>query len=135
MGKAVRQKKKKPLILEKIPCGKNSQTVQLLTGMPVVARVNNNFAGVFNNEHFVIKHTTATEITVNDGERKIAVPQADFQRTFYVAHAMMDRIAHPKKKTPLILEKIPIRQELPDGAAADGHARDRPSQQQVRRHL
>ena len=56
--------------------------------MPVIARVNNKFAGIFNNEHFVIKHTTATEITVNDGERKITIPQADFQRTFYVAYAM-----------------------------------------------
>ena len=51
-----------------------------------------------------------------------------------INHVMMDRIVHKKKK-PLILEKIPIRQELPDGAAADGHARDRPSQQQICRNL
>ena len=62
--------------------------MQLLTGMPVIARVNNKFAGIFNSEHFVIKHTTATEIKANGGERKIALPQADFQRTFYVAYAM-----------------------------------------------
>ena len=45
-----------------------------------------------------------------------------------INHVMMGRIVHKKKKKPLILEKIPLRQELPDGAAADGHARDCQSQ-------
>ena len=66
MDRIVHKKKKKPLILEKIPYDKNSQTVQLLTGMPVIARVSNNLAGICNTEHFGIKHISATETKAKD---------------------------------------------------------------------
>ena len=45
-------------------------------------------AHIFNTEQFAIKHIPATEITVKDEERRITIPLAGFQRTFYVAYAM-----------------------------------------------
>ena len=88
MNREVARKKKKPLTLEKLAYDKNSQTVQLLPGTPVISRVNNKTRDISNNELFVVKRITPDTITIKDEERSIDIPVTDFQRAFYVAYAI-----------------------------------------------
>ena len=66
MQQVVKQKKKKPLRLEKLFYDKNSQNVELLPGMPIIARINEKKLDIFNNELFTIKTITKQDIIVYD---------------------------------------------------------------------
>ena len=75
-----------PLELEKLPYDDNSQDVRLLSGMPIIARVNEAKHGICNNDQFTIQqiqHKTGI-IIVQDEERTIKIPFTDFQRLFRV---------------------------------------------------
>ena len=85
VDQVVKQKRKKPLTLEKLSWDKNSQRVELLQSMPVIARVNNKSYDICNNEQFTIKKITKDNIIVYDDEKEIEIPIDKFQRLFYVA--------------------------------------------------
>ena len=88
MDQVVKQKKKKPLRLEKLFYDKNSQDVELLPGMPIIARINEKKLNIFNNELFTIKTITKDDIIVYDEEQEITIPIKQFQRLFYVAYCI-----------------------------------------------
>ena len=87
MSAYVKKKKLSPLRLPKLPYDKNSQAVELLAGMPIIARVSDKDLEVMNNESFVIKmiNKKKSEIVLADEEREVVVPIDDFQKVFYVA--------------------------------------------------
>jgi hypothetical protein len=66
MDQVVKQKNKKPLCLPKLQYDKNSQDVELLAGMPIIARVNAKKYDVFNNEMFIITKITDDSIFFKD---------------------------------------------------------------------
>ena len=51
----VKKKGKTALSLDKLEYDKNSQDVRLLAGTPIIARINKEDMGVYNNECFTIK--------------------------------------------------------------------------------
>jgi len=60
----------------------------LLNGMPIIARINNNMYGVFNNELFTIKSIDRinSTITITDESDKIINIKTEiFQQLFYIA--------------------------------------------------
>jgi ATP-dependent exoDNAse (exonuclease V) alpha subunit len=89
MEKARKLKKKQPAILKlkKLDYDKNSQDVELLAGMPVIARVNNKLYGISNNETFKIISVDSTRIRVRsditDETKEIGL--SEFQTLFYLA--------------------------------------------------
>ena len=90
MDKVVKQKKKKPLCLPKLQYDKNSQDVELIAGMPIIARVNANKYDIFNNEMFII--TTITDDSIffkeEDNKQVFNIPSNLFQKSFYVAYCI-----------------------------------------------
>ena len=66
--------------LEKLLYDKNSQDVELLPGMPIIARINEKKSNIFNNELFTIKTITKDDIIVYDEEQEITIPINQFQR-------------------------------------------------------
>jgi hypothetical protein len=81
------RKGKKPLKLNKLEYDPNSQDVQLVSGMPIIARKNSKELNIANNETFVIseiRHTKKVIIIEEDG-RTMEIKFDDFQHMFYVA--------------------------------------------------
>ena len=89
MKQVVKQKKKKPLHLNKLIHDENSQDVYLLKGMPIIARVNAKNFDICNNEMYTIKTIDDECITVTTEEDKeIEIPINLFQKFFYIAYCI-----------------------------------------------
>ena len=88
MQQVVKQKKKKPLRLEQLFYDTNSQNVELLPGMPIIARVNEKKLDIYNNELFTIKTIQQDDIIVYDEEKEITIPIARFQRLLNIAYCI-----------------------------------------------
>ena len=94
MQKEVTRKKgKKALPLKKLYYDKNSQDVRLLSGTPIISRINKKELDLYNNETFIIKEIQYSKenIVVVDDEdptRTLDVPFNLFQRLFYVAYCI-----------------------------------------------
>ena len=91
MDKMVLHKKsKKSLNLDKLVHDVNSQDVRLLSGTPIIARVNNEKLDVYNNECYTIKeiqHSKYNLLIVDEfGETK-DISFYDFQKLFMSAFA------------------------------------------------
>ena len=71
--------------IKKLFYDKNSQAVELLPGMPIIARINENKLDFFNIEQFTIKTITNEDIIVYDEEKDTTLPITKFQRLFNVA--------------------------------------------------
>lgn len=86
---AKKNKKKKPrtLNLKKLEFDNNSQDVELLPNMPIIARVNNKSLEIANNETFMIISIDENIIKVKSDSTKqtINIAVAEFQKLFYVA--------------------------------------------------
>ena len=67
MEQVVKQKKV-PLRLQKLSYDKNSQDVELVTCMPIIARVNAKSLDIFNNELFSIVRITKDCIHIQDDQ-------------------------------------------------------------------
>ena len=89
MEKVAAERKCKPLTLEKLEYDKNSQNVQLLSGMPMTARVEDKSIG-FVNQTFTIKKIdqVAGIIIIKDATQTMDSPITDIQRLFYVAYCI-----------------------------------------------
>ena len=78
---------KKYLELEKLDYDDNSQNVQLIEDMPIIARKNAKEYDIFNNEQFIIKDIDFEKeniiITDND-EKLVDIPFNMFQKLFYL---------------------------------------------------
>ena len=74
--------------LEKLFYDKNSQDVELLPGMPIIARINEKKLNIFNNELCTIKTITKDDIIVYDEEQEITIPINQFQRLFNIAYCI-----------------------------------------------
>lgn len=87
--KAKQNKKKQPTTykLAKLDFDKNSQDVELLAGMPIIARINCKAHNIANNETFVIKSITDKSIVVTSdvSNESVTIAMGDFQKLFYVA--------------------------------------------------
>ena len=98
MERARRQRRTTTLTLEKLHYDKNSQRVELLSGMPVISRINHRKMDLSNNQTFTIKKIDlAGKIVVEDATRTLDIPIKDFQRMFYVAYCVT--IHKPKGET------------------------------------
>ena len=73
MDMCLKIKKQKPLELPKLKYDKNFEDVRLLTGMPIIARINNNKHEIWNNELFTTKSIDRinNSITITDDSDKI----------------------------------------------------------------
>ena len=85
--------RKKPLKLEKISIDKDSQDVRLLSGTPIISRVNKEDMDIYNNEIFIIKeiqHSKQNILIVDedDKNRILNIPFNMFQQLFYVAYCI-----------------------------------------------
>ena len=89
MKEMVKQKKSKnPVKLNKLSYDKNSQDVKLLSGMPIIARVNDKKLEIFNNETFTIKeiqHSKSNILIIDEAGETKDIPFNMFQKLFYVA--------------------------------------------------
>ena len=87
MSNYVKSKKTKGLQLAKLSYDDNSQDVELLAGMPIMARKNSKSLNIFNNETFRIKEIRKKTdiILVEDEDRCQEIPIKDFQHLFYIA--------------------------------------------------
>ena len=89
MKEVVKQKKSKmPLKLSKLSYDKNSQDVKLLSGMPIIARVNDKKLEIFNNETFTIKeiqHSKSNILIIDEAGVTKNISYDMFQKLFYVA--------------------------------------------------
>lgn len=90
MNRYIKLKHKKPIEFKKLEYDSNSQDVKILSGMPIIARKNNEELEIANNETFIIKQIKQTNQTIiiqstEDGEITKIIPFDDFQKMFYVA--------------------------------------------------
>ena len=60
----LKRKKHKPLELPKLSYVQNSQHIRLLTGMPIIARINNKINDIYNNELLTIKSIDKINSTI-----------------------------------------------------------------------
>ena len=89
MDQVVRQKRKMPLRLNKLDYDKNSQNVELLSGMPIIARINAKDFDICNNELFTITKINKEFIFIQDeSDKQIEIPIDKFQKFFYVAYCI-----------------------------------------------
>ncbi len=89
MEQVIKQKKKMPLRLPKLEYDKNSQNVELLAGMPIIARVNVKKLDICNNELFTITKINKEFIFIQDEfEKSIEIPIDKFQKLFYIAYCI-----------------------------------------------
>ncbi len=78
-----------PLRLPKLEYDKKSQNVELLAGMPIIARVNAKNLDICNNELFTITKINKKFIFIQDElEKSIEIPIYKFQKLFYVAYCI-----------------------------------------------
>ena len=88
MDLCVKRKKQKPVELPKLKYDQNSQEVKLLTGMPIIARINNKVNDIYNNELCTIKpiHKINDTMTITDDSDKILeIEKEMFQTLFNIA--------------------------------------------------
>jgi ATP-dependent exoDNAse (exonuclease V) alpha subunit len=89
MNKMVKEKHKQlPFELPKLPWDGNSQNVKLLSGMPIIARVDRDSLNICNNDMFVIEeiqYSTATTEILSEDNKTIKIPFNEFQKLFYIA--------------------------------------------------
>jgi ATP-dependent exoDNAse (exonuclease V) alpha subunit len=87
MSNYVKAKKTKGLQLSKLSYDDNSQDVEILAGMPIMARKNSKSLNIFNNETFRIKEIRKKSdiIVIEDEDRCQEIPIKDFQHLFYIA--------------------------------------------------
>ena len=92
MDKAVKANKcrKQTLKFSKLAYDDNSQDVELLSGMPIIARKNCKELNICNNETFTIKEIKHSKniIVIEDVDKKQEVRFEDFQKLFYVAYCI-----------------------------------------------
>ena len=89
MEHVVRQKRKLPLRINKLDYDKNSQNVELLAGMPIIARINATYFDICNNELFTITQINKEFIFIQDeSDKQIEIPIGKFQKFFYVAYCI-----------------------------------------------
>jgi ATP-dependent exoDNAse (exonuclease V) alpha subunit len=85
-------KKKKSIgvIVKKLAYDKNSQDVELLTGMPCIGRMNNRENNIINNASYTIKAVDEDDITLFCDENKttITLQTKDFSKYFYIGFAI-----------------------------------------------
>ena len=86
---AIKLKKKQPvpIALKKLDFDKNSQDVELLAGMPLIAKINCKAQNISNNETFKILSIESTQIIITSDltQEKISVKFGEIQKLFYVA--------------------------------------------------
>jgi hypothetical protein len=87
LAKKNNKAKPQPLKLSKVEYDKNSQDVELLPNMPIIARVNNKGYDIANNETFTIYSIKDNIIKIESDEEHniIDIPVKEFQKLFYVA--------------------------------------------------
>jgi hypothetical protein len=87
LAKKNKKKAPVPLKLNKLDFDKNSQDVELLPNMPIIARVNNKNYRIANNETFIIESIKDTNIVVRSESSNniIEIPIKEFQTLFYIA--------------------------------------------------
>lgn len=87
--KAKQTKKKQPTVLKltKLTYDNNSQDVELLAGMPIIARINCKPYDIANNETFVIKSINDKTIVIKSDveDKTVSIPIIEFQKLFYLA--------------------------------------------------
>jgi hypothetical protein len=84
---------KKILEFDKVSYDKDSQSVRLVSGTPIISRINKEDMDIFNNETFVIKeiqHSKCNILIVDDEDdkRMFNIPFNMFQKMFYVAYCI-----------------------------------------------
>ena len=83
-----------PLILNKVDYDKNSQNVELLDGMPIIARINAKDYDICNNELFTITKINKEFIFIQDeSDKQIEIPIDKFQK-FFMLRIVLRRINH-----------------------------------------
>lgn len=86
---AKQNKKKQPTVLKltKLTYDNNSQDVELLAGMPIIARINCKPYDIANNETFVIKSINDKTIDIKSDieDKTTSIPISEFQKLFYLA--------------------------------------------------
>ena len=82
--------RKQTLKLNKLSYDDNSQDVELLSGMPIIARINSKSLNICNNEKFTIKEIKHTKniIMIQDEDKLMEIPFELFQKLFYVAYCI-----------------------------------------------
>ena len=87
--KAKQTKKKQPTVLKltKLTYDNNSQDVELLAGMPIIARINCKSYDIANNETFIIKKINDKTIDIKSDveDKTTSIPIIEFQKLFYLA--------------------------------------------------
>lgn len=87
--KAKQSKKKQPTVLKltKLTYDNNSQDVELLAGMPIIARINRKPYDIANNETFIIKKINDKTIVIKSDveDKTTSIPIIEFQKLFYLA--------------------------------------------------
>ncbi len=82
-------KKKQPVTikLSKLSFDKNSQDVELLPNMPIIARINCRANNINNNETFIIKSINDDNIVIKSDidNKEITIQTNEFQKLFYMA--------------------------------------------------
>ena len=80
----------KPLTLDKLEWDPNSQDVELLAGMPIIARKNSKEFNIANNETFTIKEIRRSKqiIIIEEDGLTMEIPFNYFQNMFYVAYCI-----------------------------------------------
>ena len=85
------KKGKKSLSLNKLPYDSNSQDVRLLSGTPIIARVNKADMNIYNNECFTIKeiqHSRSNILIIDEFGDAKDISFCDFQKLFHVAYCI-----------------------------------------------
>ncbi len=81
MEQVVRQKM--PLRLDKLDYDRNSQNVELLSGMPIIARINAKHFDICNNELLTITKINKEFIFIqHESDKQIEIPIDKFQKFF-----------------------------------------------------
>ena len=90
MEKVIKQKKKKYLELKSLPYDGNSQNVKLISGTPVIARMNNKQYDICNNQNFIITKVDFSNeaIELTDEGDDVTIDFNELQRLFYVAYCL-----------------------------------------------
>jgi ATP-dependent exoDNAse (exonuclease V) alpha subunit len=90
---ARRKRGKKILEFDKVSYDKDSQSVRLVSGTPIISRVNKEDMDIYNNETFIIKeiqHSKSNILIVDeeDEARMFNIPFNLFQKMFYVGYCI-----------------------------------------------
>lgn len=85
---AKQKKKCTPVFVKKLAYDGNSQDVFLLSGMPVIARINNKGMDISNNETFTIKEVNDTHVTLSGEGKAKTISTKSFNTLFNVAYAI-----------------------------------------------